>query len=56
MCAVTFEPNGHHMAAAGLGGQLCIWTLGTGPDFLTLELQVSKAYSGSQGRHLVTHT
>ncbi|BDA47554.1 hypothetical protein COCOBI_10-4020 [Coccomyxa sp. Obi] len=40
VCAVMYGPGGRHLAAAGLGGQLCIWDLNAGDARLELQVQV----------------
>ncbi len=44
VCAVRFGPGGRHLAAAGLGGQLCIWDMSSADGSATLELQVTRRY------------
>ena len=40
-CAVSMSADGSTLAAAALGGQLCVWDLRPGLDAVRLELQVS---------------
>ena len=39
VCSVKYGPGGRHLAAAGLGGQLCIWEMTAANA--KLELQVT---------------
>lgn len=39
-CAVSMSADGSTLAAAALGGQLCVWDLQSGLDAVRLELQV----------------